>query len=78
MTNNVELALLTENIIICNKNEIVLQGNTKEILVKEGKTIQKLGLPLPFIVNLSEYLRDYNLIDKTYFDKESLVGALWK
>lgn len=77
VTNNVELTLLTENIVVFNQNEIILKGKTREILIKEGKTIQKLGLSLPFIVNLSNYLQDYNLINQVYYDKESLVDALW-
>lgn len=77
ITNNIEITLLTSNLIVFNKNEIILQGNTKEILVKEEKTFQKLGLDIPFMVRLSKYLQDYNLINKIYYDKESLVTDLW-
>ncbi len=77
VTNNIELTLLTDKLIVFNKNEIILSGSTREIFLKEGKTIQRLGLALPFIVNLSNYLQDYNLINQVYYDKESLVAALW-
>ena len=36
------------------------------------------NLRVPFMLMLSSRLKDYNLINKNYFDKEVLVDDLWK
>ncbi len=77
VTNNVEISLLCQNLIVMNNNEVILKGNTQELYKNDLKTIKKLGIKIPFIVSLSEYLEDYNLINKIYFSKESLVNDLW-
>ena len=77
VTNNMEEVLYTDNLIIYDKDNILAEGNTIELL-KNEKLIKRLGFNLPFIVELSILLKDYNLIDKIYLDKESLVGDLWK
>jgi len=77
VTNNIEEILYTDNLIIYDKDKILAEGNTIELL-KNEKLIKRLGLNLPFIVELSILLKDYNLTDKLYLNKESLVGDLWK
>lgn len=77
VTNNIEEILYTDNLIIYDKDKILAEGNTIELL-KNEKLIKRLGLNLPFIVELSILLKDYNLTDKIYLSKESLVGDLWK
>ena len=54
-----------------------MEGNTKDIL-KEEKIIKKLGFNMPFIIELSNGLKYYNIVDKLYYDNESLVNDLWK
>ena len=44
----------------------------------EEKILKRLGLGLPFIVELNRYLMDYGLINKYHLTNEELVGALWK
>jgi len=77
VTNNMEEVLHTKNLIIYDKEKILAEGNTLELLSNE-KLIKRLGFNLPFIVELSTYLKDYNLTNKIYLDKESLIGDLWK
>ena len=77
VTNNMEEVLLTENLIVYNNDEIVLEGNTIDVL-KNEKILKRLGFSLPFIIELSLLLKDYSLIDKIYLNKESLVNDLWK
>jgi len=77
VTNNMEEVLHTKNLIIYDKDKILAEGNTLELLSNE-KLIKRLGFNLPFIVELSTYLKDYNLTNKIYLDKESLIGDLWK
>jgi len=76
ITNNIELCLYTDYLIIFNKKDIILEGNTMDVL-KNEKLIKRVGLQLPFIIELSFLLKDYGLIKETYLNKESLMNALW-
>ena len=76
VTNNTEEVLYTDNLIIYDKENILAEGNAIELINNE-KLMKRLGFKLPFIVELSILLKDYNLINKIYLDKESLVDDLW-
>ena len=77
VTNNVEEVLLTSNLIVYMDEKEVVSGDTLEVL-KNEKLLKRIGLELPFMVELSMYLQDYNLVDKIYLDKNELEGVLWK
>jgi len=75
--NNIELSLYTDYLIVYDKNNILIEGTTVEVL-KNEKLLKRVGIGLPFIVELSLLLKDYGLINEIYLDKESLVDKLWK
>ena len=77
VTNNMELVMYTEYLIVYDNKNVAIEGNTIAVL-KNEKILKRLGLGLPFIVELSLLLKDYNLIDDIYLTKESLVDKLWK
>ncbi len=77
VTNNIEEVLLTSNLIVYMDDKEVVSGDTLEVL-KNEKLLKRIGLSLPFMVELSMYLQDYNLVDKIYLDKNELEGVLWK
>ena len=77
VTNNIEEVLLTSNLIVYMDDKEVVSGDTLEVL-KNEKLLKRIGLSLPFMVELSMYLQDYNLVDKIYLDKDELEGVLWK
>lgn len=76
-TTQIEETLMLSYLVVINKNEIVMEGKTTEVLKVED-ILKKLGFSLPFVVELSSGLKLYGLIDKIYYDKESLVDDLWK
>ena len=76
-TTEIEETLYLDYIIVINKQGIVMEG-TKEEILKEEKILNKLGFHLPLLVALSNDLKYYNLLNETYYTKESLVNALWK
>ncbi len=76
-TTDIEETLFLDYLIVIHNQEIIIEGNTKSVL-KEEKIFKKLGLNLPFILDLSIGLKYYNLVNKVYFDAESLVNDLWK
>ena len=77
ITNNMELCLYTDYLIILDNDNVLIEGLTLEVL-KNDKLLKRLGFELPFLVDLSLLLKDYNLVNKIYLNNESLVGALWK
>lgn len=76
ITSNVEDTLLSDYLIVFDKENIVVEGYSKEVL-KEEKLLKRLGFGLPFAVDLSIQLEFYDILDKIYYDTSSLVGELW-
>ena len=76
VTNNEEQVLLTDYLIIYDKEKILIEGSTLEVL-KQEKLLKRLGIALPFMVELSLLLQDYGLIKDIYLDYKSLEDALW-
>lgn len=76
IVNNLELCLYADYLIVMDDNNILIEGNTTQVL-KNDKLLKRLGFELPFMVELSLLLKDYNLINDIYLDNDSLEGALW-
>lgn len=77
VTNDIEDVLFGDEIIMINEGKLVLQGKTNEVL-SESEVFNKFHIERPFIVELSEKLKFYGVIDKLYYDINTLVGAIWK
>ncbi len=76
VSNNIEESLNYEYMIVMNDGIIAIEGQTKQVL-QEEKLLKRLGIGLPFYVDLSIQLQYYNLIDDIYFTKEELQKKLW-
>lgn len=76
VTSNVEDAIYSDYILVYDGNKLVLEGNRNEVL-KEEKTLKRLGYGLPFVVDLSIQLNYYDIFNKVYYDLDELVRALW-
>lgn len=76
VTSNVEDALYSDYIFVYDGNKLVLEGSRNEVL-KEEKTLKRLGYGLPFVVDLSIQLNYYDIFNKVYYDLDELVRALW-
>lgn len=72
ISNDIEDALLGNNIILLENKKIAFNETTKKVFN------DNLLKNKPFIVNLSEFLKLYELIDENYFKEEELVDELWK
>lgn len=79
ITNNVEDFLLADNIIIMNDGRIMEVG-TPEELFKNEKLFVNNNSSLPFVVDLFNKLKFYDLIDskEIIFDLDELVDKIWK
>ncbi len=75
--SNIEDALFFPYMVVLNEGIVAIEGKTLQVL-EEEKLLKRLGVGLPFIVDLSLQLKLYGLVDKVYDDKRKLVEALWK
>lgn len=70
-------ALYSDYIYIIGDKKVALEGNPLYILQKDN-IINKIGLKLPFMIDLSVKLKDYELIDKQILEPKEMVDELWK
>ena len=76
MTLSLEQALKSNEIYILEGGEVILHGDPISILQKDN-ILNKAGLEVPFMMDLSVKLKDYDLLKKTVIEKEELVNTLW-
>lgn len=76
-TTDINESLYSEFLYIIGLDKILISGKTLNVL-NEDKILKKLGIGLPFIVELNKYLIDYSIIDSYILDEEKLVGMLCK
>lgn len=77
ITNDIEDTLASERMIVLNKGSILFD-DIPEKVYQEEKKLNNIGIKVPFIVELSNNLKLYNLIDKTYLNEDKLVDSIWK
>ena len=76
-TSNLNIALESDYLLIISEKKILLEGEPLSIIEKDN-VLNKIGLELPFMVDLSVKLMDYNLVEKTELDIDRLVDNIWK
>lgn len=77
VTTNMEDVLFTDYTLCLYNGFSAIDGKTLDVL-KEEKILKRLGLSLPFMIDLSIQLQLYGLTGKIYLNKEMLVKKLWK
>lgn len=76
-TINLENTINSDYLIIIDDNKIILEGKPLEILGNDN-IINKVGLDLPFMIDLTTKLKDYTLVKEIEIDKDKLINKLWK
>lgn len=76
-TTNLEDTLDTDYLYILNHGNIVVEGEPFVVL-KEDTLLNRLGLSLPFMADLSLKLEFYELIEGIEMDMNRMVDNLWK
>lgn len=76
-THNLEEAIYSDRLIVLNKGVIVVDGSFPSVFDEE-RVMRKIGLEVPFAVELSQKLRVYNIVDELNLDLERLVSLIWK
>ena len=74
---NLEYSIDSDYLYVINKDRIILEGKPIEVL-KNDNILNKNGIDLPFMIDLSTKLRDYNLLDTIITDMDGMVDLLWK
>jgi energy-coupling factor transport system ATP-binding protein len=77
VTHDMDEVLFGKDIIILDEGNIIIKG-PKELVLKEEKIFNKLGMALPFMAELSIKLSYYELLDRMIFDMDEMVEELWK
>ena len=73
---SLEEALNTDKIYIIQDGEVILWGEPRVVLQKDN-ILNKAGLEVPFMIDLSVKLRDYDLVEDIILDKGRLIDSLW-
>ena len=76
-TSDLELTIESDYLYIINDSKIIIEGNPIEVLEKDN-IINKAGLNLPFMIDLSVKLRDYDLVKNIELNMDRMVDNLWK
>ena len=77
VTSNMDDTLYTDYTLCLYDGISAIDGKTIDVF-KEEKIIRRLGLELPFMIDLSIQLQLYGLINKIYLNRETMVKKLWK
>lgn len=77
VTSNMEELLIYDKILIMNKGRKEIFDKT-EIVLKEDTLFRELGLSLPFIYDINNMLKSYELINESHYNNKELVDLLWK
>lgn len=77
VTNNPEDILYGDKVILLDKGKVIFNTDLSTALDREDDFISA-RLDLPFMVNLSNKLKFYNLVSEVRTSPEELVDDLWK
>lgn len=76
-SNNLTDTIESDYLYILDKGKIALEGLPLEILKKDNE-INRLGMDIPFMIDLSVKLCDYDILDDIYLEDDRMIEALWK
>lgn len=77
VTHDIEQSLLGDELLLLKQGKLVAHDSIVTILRNE-KLLKSVNLKQPFMLELSDKLKLYDLIDSTFLDMKGLVRALWK
>lgn len=77
ITHDLQEVIQVERVIVLNQGQIWKIGNPREVL-KEGKVLQKIGLDIPFISQLSDELKTLGVhVQKNPLTIDEMLEELW-
>ncbi len=76
VSTRLEDILQTDKLFILSDSKIILSGAPLEVLQKDN-ILNKSGIRVPFMIDLSVKLKDYNLINEVELDINRMIDKLW-
>ena len=77
VTNDMRDVLYSDRVIVLNNGSIVSDGSVSHVF-KNRDLMNKNGLEIPFVIDLSLRLMDKGIISHIYLDMGKLVNDLWR
>lgn len=77
ITHDIEESIYGTDIVLLADGKLIANAD-KLSVYKQEKLLKSVGFGLPFMVDLSNRLSYYDLVDDVIFDMERLVDILWK
>lgn len=77
VTHDIEESVYGDDILLIDNGNIILHDEKCKVYKCE-KELRKYGFDLPFMVDLSNRLSYYDLVDNFVFDMNKMVDILWK
>ncbi|MDD6224131.1 MAG: ABC transporter ATP-binding protein [bacterium] len=76
-TTNLEEIIDSDYTYVIHNGQIIMEGKPL-MLLREDKILNRVGLELPFMIDLSQKLKFYELLTEEITDMDRMVNALWK
>ena len=76
-SSELKVCLESDYLYIINDGKILLEGEPLTVMEKDN-VLNKIGLDLPFMIDLSVKLKDYNVVDKIELNMDRMVDTIWK
>jgi len=77
ITHDIEESVYGSDIVVINAGGVII-NDSKDEVYKQEKKLKKLGINLPFMVDLSNRLSYYDLVDEVLYDMDEMIDLLWK
>lgn len=77
VTHNLEETYSADRMVVINNGTMLIEGPVTEVL-QEDKIFNRIGVEIPFMVDLSNKLKLYGLVDHIILDMDEMVNVLWK
>jgi energy-coupling factor transport system ATP-binding protein len=77
VTHSLEETYNSNRMVVMGNGKILVEGPTLEVL-KEDRIFNRIGIEVPFMIDLSLKLILYGLIDHVILDMDEMVNTLWK
>lgn len=77
ITHDLKDSYYSNRLIIMQKGVVVIDGKPKGVL-KHDRILNRLGIEIPFIADLSNKLSFYGILDDVVVDIDEMVGLIWK
>ncbi len=76
-TNDLVDSLYADYLYIIDEGKIIIEGPPLKVMM-EDTLLSRYNISIPFMVDLSNKLKFYNLVDDVIVDMDGMVDKLWK